>query len=200
MTSGWEEATTVAARPGTLPAAGATDDLSELRSSASKWQAAQLGIIGLVSVVGLVKGSQDIRLLPSTAAIAIGVLLGVAFFAALSAIYLVSFVAYRLPRQRPRSAGDADVGTWQTVGQAARRLRWGVRLTFLAAVLVATAVALTWYVPNRGAVVRVQVTSGGAAYCGQLLGVDTGKVTVMVGGTARTFAADSSARPVASCP
>src|SRR4051794_11827035 len=127
MTNGWEEAATVAARAGTLPTSGATDDLSELRSSASKWQAAQLGIIGLVSVVGLVKGRQDIRLLPTNAAIAIGAVLGVAFFAALIAIYLVSFVAYRLPRLRPGAAGDADVGTWRTVGQAVKRLQWGVR-------------------------------------------------------------------------
>jgi hypothetical protein len=183
-----------------LPASGATDDLSELRSSASKWQAAQLGIIGLVSVVGLVKGSQDVRLLSEWAGVTIGVLLCTAFFVALYAVYLVAFVAYRLPRLRRRTAGDADVTTWRTLSEASQRLVWGVRLTFLAAVLVATAVGLTWYAPDREVVLPVQVTSEGARYCGQLLGVDGGAVTVTMGGGRKVLEVGASVQPARSCP
>src|SRR4051794_23153758 len=91
MSGEWEPAETISGRaPETIDPRTAAA-LDEIRASAGKWQAAQLGIIGLISVVGLVKGGSDIRKLPAEAGVTIGVLLGLAFFAALIAIYLVSF-------------------------------------------------------------------------------------------------------------
>jgi hypothetical protein len=197
---GWQEAQSVGARPGTRTNTATTDHLGEVRASATSWQSAQIGIIGLIAVVGVVKGGDDLRKLPDDTAVLIGVLLGLAFLAAITAIYLVSFIAYRLPRFGLRIAQDADVVAWTATEKAAKRLRTGVMLTFAAALLVAAAVALTWYVDDEATTSLARVVTEERTYCGDLVGADTSRAIVVERGE-RVVAVDPvSLTPVDACP
>lgn len=141
-----------------------------LQASARGWQQLQVGVLGFVGLCGLFSGDASAAR-PAWVQDASGVVAVTGLAAALTAVVIVASVAHPFTA-RPMSAVAA-----------ARRLRSGIIVTFVAVTLTALA-ALSWWWPQHreGAeapapaqrVVAVATTTGSA--CGDLVESGSGAI------------------------
>jgi len=173
------------------PAVGPADRLS---ASARGWHTIQMAVLGFIGICGVLRTSDS----PAPRAIQwLAAALAVAALAAASlAIFSVGRVAYPVD--------DAADGTsaLRSAGQAAARLRAGIRLTIVAVILAVIAALSGWW-PAKASSAAVAVTgTSGQAWCGQLVSGPAGAISVRTGNGVITVPAQGIAqvRPVAQCP
>ena len=77
------------------------EQLEALRQLAKDWRGGQLGILGLVSIITLIKGGSTVGQLSPLAGAATGVLILASLFTACFAVFSMSSVAWGWPRLRP---------------------------------------------------------------------------------------------------
>lgn len=156
-----------------VTASGAdTHSRGELAGSARGWLRVQLAVVGFIGLCGALwatggpAGPAWLQWLAAALAVLAFVLGG-------SAIFLVARVAYPVRESEPGSApgGDAQSRMWG-------RLRGGIRLSFLALLLVVAATLTAWWPDTSGGGAIEVRDAGGQAWCGRLGDAPTGAVRV----------------------
>ena len=155
-----------------------------------------MAVLGFIGICGVLRttGSTAPRAVQWLAAA-----LAVAALAAASlAIFTVGRVAY------PVHDAVDGASALPSAGQAAARLRAGIRLTIVAVILAVIAALSGWWpAPASTAAAAVAVTAtSGQAWCGPLVDGPAGAVSVRTGTGVITVPAQAVAqvRPVAACP
>jgi hypothetical protein len=175
------------------PVVAAADRLEELSASARGWHTIQMAVLGFIGICGVLRTADSsapraVQWLAAALAVA-------ALAAASLAIFTVGRVAYPV--------NDADgANALPPAGQAAARLRAGIRLTIVAVILAVIAALSGWWpAPASTAAVAVTATSG-QAWCGPLVNGPAGAISVRTGNGVVTVPAQAVAQvhPVAQCP
>ena len=145
--------------------AGSTNagDVYGVQASARGWLTLQLAALGFVGLCGALKAGGSGSTAPRGVEIVAGVLVLLALFVAILAVYLVGRTAW------PHSSVPDDPA------RAARRLRTGLVLTFLTVLLTALAATSAWWPSpetDTGASAEtapaVAVTTSTGTWCGEL--------------------------------
>ena len=178
----------------TQPAAAPADRLEEISASARGWHTIQMAVLGFIGICGVLRTPDS----PAPRAIQwLAAALAVAALAAASlAIFSVGRVAYPV-----NDAADGSSAV-PSAGQAAARLRAGIRLTIVAVILAVIAALSGWW-PAKASTAAVAVTgTSGQAWCGPLVSGPAGAISVRTGNRVITVPAQGIAqvRPVAQCP
>lgn len=179
-----------ATRPGVAPAAR----LEAISASARGWHTIQMAVLGFIGICGVLRTAAS----PAPSAIQwLAAALAVAALAAASlAIFTVGRVAYPVDDAAdPASARPSG-------GQAAARLRAGIRLTIVAVILAVIAALSGWW-PASASTAAVAVTgTSGQVWCGPLVNGAAGAISVRTGSGVITVPAQAieQVRPVAQCP
>src|SRR5690242_4233722 len=168
------------------------DGLQKLSASARGWHTIQMAVLGFIGICGVLRTTDS----PAPRAIQwLSAALAVAALAAASlAIFGVGRVAYPV--------NDAAEGPLPSAGQAAARLRAGIRLTIVAVILAVIAALSGWW-PANGSTAAVAVTgTSGQAWCGPLVNGPAGAISVRTANGVITVPAQAIAqvRQVAGCP
>ena len=179
-----------AAQPVTAPA----DGLEKLSASARGWHTIQMAVLGFIGICGVLRATDS----PAPRAVQwLAAALAVAALAAGSlAVFTVGRVAY------PVSGATEGAGALPSAGQAAARLRAGIRLTIVALILAVIAALSGWW-PTSASAAAVAVTgTNGQAWCGPLVTGPDGAISVRTGNGVISVPAQAIAqvRPVAQCP
>ena len=162
-----------------------TDGSIAVRDSAREWHRLQLAALAFVGLCGVLEGDSG-RTLPVWLQTLSGLLLLGSLAVAALGVLIVATVAWPIVAQPPAA------------GTAARRLRLGIGLTFVAVTLAALASTANWW-PDRGVTVEVSTDSGSA--CGQLVDSRDGWVELDVDGSVVRLPLDQllSMRTLAAC-
>ena len=165
-------------------AAGVAGRLAELSASARGWHTIQMAVLGFIGICGVLRTTDSAPR-------------AVQWLAAASlAIFSVGRVAYPVD-----DAGDG-ASALPPAGQAAARLRAGIRLTIVAVILAVIAGLSGWW-PAKASTAAVAVTgTNGQAWCGPLVSGPAGAISVRTGNGVITVPAQAIAqvRQVAECP
>ncbi|MFB7462075.1 hypothetical protein ACFCZ1_00990 [Streptomyces sp. NPDC056224] len=173
---------------------------AQVQASARGWHTVQLAVFGFIGICGVLKSGGSSPAPKGIEEVA-GVLVLVALAVACWATYLVARVAWPVPG----SAADAGAAPEGKTGvdRAARRLRWGLMLTFLAVVLVATAAASSWWpTPPAAQEQFVQVETLAGTVCGTLASGGEGSVRLQTQGQSVDVPLSriASLNPASACP
>ena len=149
-----------------------------------------MAVLGFIGICGVLRTTDS----PAPRAIQwLSAALAVAALAAASlAIFSVGRVAYPVD----------DASAPPSAGQAAARLRAGIRLTIVAVILAVIAALSGWW-PAKASTAAVAVTgTNGQAWCGPLVNGPTGAISVRTANGVITVPAQAIAqvRQVAECP
>jgi hypothetical protein len=175
------------------PVAARENRLEELSASARGWHTIQMAVLGFIGICGVLRTTDS----PAPRGVQwLAAALAVAALAAASvAIFTVGRVAYPVK-------DTADGTGVPSAGQAAARLRAGIRLTIVAVILAVIAALSGWWpAPASTAAVAVTGTSG-QQWCGPLVSGPGGAISVRTGNGVISVPAQAIAqvRPVAQCP
>src|SRR5262249_20514953 len=186
-----EPSETGAARPVAAPGYR----LKELSASARGWHAIQMAVLGFIGICGVLRTADS----PAPRAVQwLAAALAVAALAAASlAIFNVGRVAY------PISDASDGASPLPPAGQAASRLRAGIRLTVVAVILAVIAPLSGWRPPPSRTPAAVAVTgTNGQAWCGPLVTGPSGAISVRTSNGVVTVPTQAVAqiRTVAQCP
>jgi hypothetical protein len=178
-----------AARPVVAPG----DRLKELSASARGWHTIQMAVLGFIGICGVLRtaGSAPRAVQWLAAALAVA-----ALAAASLAIFNVGRVAY------PISDAADGPGPLPPAGQAAARLRAGIRLTVVAVILAVIAALSGWW-PSPSSTAAVAVTgTNGQAWCGPLVTGPADAISIRTSNGVVTVPTQAVAqiRTVAQCP
>jgi hypothetical protein len=158
---------------------GPTGRLAELRTSARGWHGVQLAVLGFIGLCGVLKPAA--RSAPYWLQVLSAVLILGALVLACLATFLVGRAAWPL---YGRGAVPADDPA--EADRAARSLRTGLLLTFVAVGLSALAALSAWWPVNAGATATassaVAVQAGTQSWCGRLADSNPGTVRIETGG------------------
>ena len=177
----------------TQPAAAPADRLEEISASARGWHTIQMAVLGFIGICGVLRATTSsaphaVQWLAAAVAVA-------ALAAASLAVFTVGRVAY------PVSDAVDGAGAPPSAGQAAARLRAGIRLTVVALILAVIAALSGWWpAPASSTAVAVTATNG-QAWCGPLVTGPAAAISVRTGNGVVTVPAQAIAqvRPVAQC-
>ncbi|MBF6102305.1 hypothetical protein IU510_30255 [Nocardia cyriacigeorgica] len=184
-------------------------ELGAIRAMADNWRKGLAGL--MVAVVGfsLIRGRTDLEKLDRGYAVWVAWLLAAALVTVAVAAYLILSAAHGSPRPRVFITGRrSDGGTATAITEheiamtALRQLRSGMAVAVGSVILLAAAVALTWFGPPRQPAM-VQVTDGsGATWCGRARTQGPGTITVedRTGGVVVNLATATDIRPLHECP
>ncbi|WP_030349036.1 hypothetical protein [Streptomyces sp. NRRL S-1022] len=188
-------------------------ELSRAREAALAWRNGLAALFAGLLGFGLVKGRTDVgRLASPYDALVGGALLLCLLCGTLGALLLLRAAhgapaGVRLPTGVPATATALHLGDHMETRRTARALTRGVALTIACGVLLVTAVALTWYGPEKDGP-RILVRTPSGVVCGKpvrtgggrlVLGTDTGEIAVRLT-RAEAFAAVGECPPVSSSP
>jgi hypothetical protein len=155
--------------------------MAELASTAKGWHGVQLAVLAFIGLCGVLSEGDPGN--PRWLDVTSGVLAIAALVLACLAVFLVATVAWPITGG---GSADSEVPPDPKVqARAARRLREGVALTFLAVAVMATAASANWWPtenaaesPEVGAAaVAVGITDRqGRIWCGDLVDAPTGAI------------------------
>lgn len=122
-----------------------TEELSKVRAAAEKWAATLTALLGLAGTVLIVRGAEEISGLSDGTKIAIGVLLVIAFVAAVVATVLTAYAAQGTPKNLEWPTA-ASLREWEhkQAKTAKSRLFHSRWISLVAVLAIAIAVAVAW--------------------------------------------------------
>jgi hypothetical protein len=170
--------------------------LRDLANSARGWHGVQLAVLAFIGLCGVLSDT-DPRM-PQWLEVAAGVLAGSALVASCVSIFVVAGVAWPFSSRAP--GGDVPQA-------AARRLRSGIALTYVAVGLMALAASSSWWptghhaqIEGSAATVRVTDQAGRTA-CGTIIDGPQATIRLATAGGTLELAANRLAdiRPVDGC-
>lgn len=156
--------------------------LDRVRATAEKWRDGLAVLLGLIAVVGVVKGREDVQELDDPARFVVGALILLALACAAAGTVLAARAAFGLPRRHwlTGEADELDELRETQAADAARDLRLAVVLTLGTLALLAAAVGLTLYAPGAEPdepVLRVRSPESGEV-CGTVERSEAGQLTL----------------------
>jgi hypothetical protein len=181
------------------------ETLGNIRSSAEKWAAAISSLTGVFGIIALLKGPQDISVLPTIWKVLVIVLVALAVGLASFGILQALMAAQGAP-QKVLPIGREIKRLYRADAKvAADRLGRSRAAVMLAVVSLGLAILATWLgTPTPAAGKVMVVEAAGGAPCGDLQAGDAGYVTILPSATdqpTRIPLSDVKAvRPVKSCP
>jgi hypothetical protein len=173
--------------------------LAELRSSARGWHGVQLAVLGFIGLCGVLQGQAD-SAAPRWLKIVSGLLVVVSLALACTATAMVASAAW--PVSGWRAAGESAVSDAAELEQGGRRLRSGVRITFVAVATLALAAMSSWWpAPDTGTPGSVSVSTGSGSVCGAIESASPGVLAVRTSSQRVLLRLDSvvAIAPVDSC-
>lgn len=176
-------------------------ELDRVRTAALAWRNGLAALIAGLLGFSLIKGRSDIGDLDRAWAIAVGILLLAALCAGCAGAVALMRSAHGMPtivrtaELLPRPAADH-----QEALAAARTLWVGISCTGICVALLVSAVATTWYGPEKKSA-SLEITTPSGKLCGSLLRTSGGKTTLIAGKNEISFASSEvmAVRPVENC-
>jgi heme A synthase len=148
------------------------EQLSSARKAAESWRTGLAALAALVATASVVKGRDTISSLPPGAAVALGVLAGGSLLASLVGATVALRAAYGWPQVVAfTDPVQLRERRFQEAARIRRHLLVTIIATYVAVLLLAGAVAVSWYAPSD-APSPVRATTTSATYCGSLAGTD----------------------------
>lgn len=177
-------------------------ELVRVRAAAVAWRNGLAGLVAALLSFGLIRGRTDVGRLAAPWGVVVGALLLVALTLAGVATFWLLRAANGRPTLTPSArlltgpAGDHPVAV-----AALRDLRRGMLGAAVCAGLLVAAVGTTWYGPDRAAE-KLRVVVPGATWCGEVTGVDQGRLSLSTsdGRVTVDLAQVLAVKPVGSCP
>lgn len=170
------------------------DSLEGLAASARGWHRIQLAVLGFIGLCGVLWDGGSASG-PDWAQWLTGILIVVALAVACAAVYLVGRVAF------PFYGAATGAARAVTAEAGTRRLRSGILLTYIAAIVLAVATLSAWWpADGEGAAVQVR-DAAGQGWCGQLTDAPARAVALDTAEGPVTLPLDRVAqiRPVDAC-
>ena len=154
-----------------------TEELSKVRAAAEKWAATLGTLLGLAGTVLIVRGADEIGDLSDGTKLAIGLLLLLAFAAAVTATILTAYAAQGTPKDLAWPTA-ATLREWEhEQAKKAKGLLFHSRwITLVAVLAIAVAVAVAWLgkaAESSGSTVLFTPAAGNPL-CGSLVNTDAG--------------------------
>ncbi|MFF7353986.1 MULTISPECIES: hypothetical protein [Streptomyces] len=153
-------------------------ELPRVRAAATAWRNGLGGLLAALVGFSLVRGRSDIGQLAEHWAVAVGFLLLAALVVGTSGALMLLRAAHGRPAVT--AAEDllpSPVGDHVEALDCAKALRRGIALTLACALLLLSAVATTWYGPER-ADPMTQVTTPSGTFCGSTVRVGHGTLVL----------------------
>jgi hypothetical protein len=160
---------------------GYADELRRQREAAKGWQPTQIAILGLVSVVGAVKGTQGIQAMDTGARWTAITAMVLALIAACAGLTLLAASAWPLPRLKARVAAPAEASLVRRITSTRLRAKFGLGATFAALLLLAVAVMTTWLPAENDGKNLVRITTGTSSFCGELRAGSGAAISIGIG-------------------
>jgi hypothetical protein len=151
--------------------------LASVRAAAEKWGASLIAILGLVSTVLVVKGAEDITKLSSQNKVLVAIGLGIALIAAFWAAYQAAMAAQGTPKDLVWPSGASLRAAEREQALKAKRSLLESRVaTGIAVILMAGAIALTWFgnQPESSGSTVLVTPAAGTPLCGKLVNGSSG--------------------------
>lgn len=160
-----------------------SNELSRVRAAALAWRNGAAALLAGLIGFGLIKGRSDISELGQPFGVIVGALLAAALLAGAAAALLLLRAANGRPAMTPvGGTRDAQIGAdhAETL-TSAKALQAGLWLGLVCTVLLASAVGLTWYGPDKDEP-RLGVTTPGGFRCGEIVRLRSGTLTLKTDG------------------
>ncbi|WP_284744156.1 hypothetical protein [Amycolatopsis sp. RTGN1] len=177
-------------------------ELTRVREAAVAWRNGLGALLVALVGFGLIKGRSDIGQLAPAWARWVGLLLLFAILAGATGALLLIRAAHGRPavtaiRQLPSSRAADHIEALAS----AVALRWGIIATLGCALLLVSAVAATWYGPERDKL-AVRVTTPAGVTCGSVVRLDHGTLVLKTdaGEVTTDLNIASTITAVAKCP
>jgi hypothetical protein len=156
------------------------NQLADVRKTAENWRNGLVALIGLVATFSVIKGSNDLSGLSGWAAYSVGVLLSLTLVCAMFGAWKSLAAAYGTPSfislEQFRALGGANGFHLDLAIKAISNLRWARRATIATVILVALAVALTWYGPRSASAILKVERKSLPDVCGKLVSSRDGNI------------------------
>ncbi|WP_430501280.1 hypothetical protein ACQRWP_06750 [Micromonospora trifolii] len=156
-------------------------ELDAVRRQAEQWRNAIGGLTALLGFAALVRGRNDLTTIPPGWRIATATVLAAAFFMLLGGFALAAYASFGRPGVVVRANG-ASFRRWSAdrARQIGRLVPVAVLCAALGVVLTAVAVGLTWFAPANEPDRRYAVRSASGEACGDLVGVENGRLVLLI--------------------
>jgi len=153
--------------------------LDGLRATAERWRNGLAGLTALLAVVTAAKGRENFSELTTTGRVAAAALLSGAFLLLLVGTLVAMYAAFGLPRKHIWLTGPS-LEQWERGQMPKVRLAiLGSAVLFVAGVVAAaTATVIFWINQPASPPAMLVVSEGGDPVCGELVGSDSGKLTI----------------------
>jgi hypothetical protein len=151
------------------------------RKQAETWRTGLATLTALLTGVLVVKGRVDASVLILPFQVVVAVLLGLALVLLLGAIMWVSRALAGPPGEEILLTGEGlEQWTQDEVRKISKALHWVPLLAAASVLIVAAAVAFTWFAPAHEAstTTLVQVTGPSGQSCGELVGVSNRQLVI----------------------
>jgi hypothetical protein len=174
--------------------------LDELRSSARGWHGVQLAVLGFIGLCGVLQGQADSPA-PHWLKVVAGLLVLLALVLSCVATAMVASAAW--PISGWRSPGESATADAADLDEGGRRLRLGVRITFVAVGTLALGAMSSWWpspdTPTGAG--SVSVTTSNGSICGEIGQASPGVLAIQTSTQRVLLRLDSvvSMTPVDSC-
>jgi hypothetical protein len=163
-----------------------SSQLEDFRKAAENWRNGLAAVIGLITILSVVKGPDEVRGLDRWAAYTVGSLVLLALACATLGAWASLTAAYGVPsvltRERFRDLGGIVGYKLELARRGASRLRLARVLTLITLVLLGTAVAMTWYGPRSTTATLDLERRSLPGFCGRLVGSRDGYLDIKTSG------------------
>jgi hypothetical protein len=150
------------------------DELPRVRAAAVAWRNGLAGLLAGLLGFSLIKGRSDVGRVATPWNVVVGVLLLAALLAGVYGALRLLWSAHGRPTAvERRKLGSALSADHEEAVRAVQALRYGILLSLLCAALLVTAVAVTWYGPEKSRP-ELQVTTPTFSACGSAVGASGG--------------------------
>ncbi|TDB84047.1 hypothetical protein E1264_26045 [Actinomadura sp. KC216] len=153
-------------------------ELERVRTAAVSWRNGLGALLVALTGFSLIRGRSNVGELATPWAVSAGALLALAVLAGLCGAILLIRAAHGEPSVvRVAEIRHELLAAHAEALAAASALRRGIALALACAVLLATAVGVTWYGPAKDGP-KIRVSTIGAAFCGTIVEVDATRLVV----------------------
>jgi hypothetical protein len=157
------------------------DELPRVRAAAVAWRNGLAGLLAGLLGFSLIKGQSDVGRVAPPWNVFVGVLLLAALLAGVSGALRLLWSAHGGPTAVDRrKLGSGLPASHEEAVQAVHALRYGIVLSLLCAALLVTAVAVTWYGPERTGP-ELLVTTPTSSACGSVVETSDGTLILKTG-------------------
>jgi hypothetical protein len=164
--------------------------LDNARKAAENWRNGLVAIIGLIAAFSVIKGPSEISGLGDGFGYVVGILLALALASAAYGAWLSLDAAFGSPslitREQFQNQGGIDGYRLNLARHAANELGCAKAATVVTLVLLALAVAVTWYGPRSNVVMLAAEGTSGHGVCGKLVSSADGYIELKPAGSGPT--------------